>query len=64
MCSSLYSQVEVFFSDTGRSGRVSLSEVCNGNPPMLPVPHRQAVQCTLQGVELVLSLCVCVCVCV
>ena len=49
--------MEVFYVDSGGSGRVNLTNVCNGYPPMLHKLPKQAAQCSLQGVQLVMCVC-------
>ena len=52
MCSQVR-EVEVFYVDTGTSGRINLKDVCSTLPPMLYGSPFQALQCSLQDVKVV-----------
>jgi hypothetical protein len=45
------SDVEVFYIDTGSTGRVSLDSVCGGSAPQLYSLPKQAFQCSLHGIQ-------------
>ncbi len=49
--------VEVHFIDTGKSGRVSIGDLCTHVPELtLQIPS-QALQCNLDGVTMVTAMC-------
>ncbi len=54
------SEVEVFFIDSGASGRVRLSNVCSCSTALLFSSPAQALQCTMAGVEPVSVVTLCV----
>ena len=45
--------MEVHFLDTGKNGRVPLSDLCTDVPPLAVEMSGQALQCNLYGVEMV-----------